>query len=304
MQSKLLAIGFRTGHGITLSEFFDRLCTLVDQEIQFGDYKRLLYVSGDGEYHTGLFLTIKNYKLFTELRRNDQGKRIIEAKETATGNDAVEFNYFILHRDTGRGLYQRHHNSCAVGQFFKFCRDQYNDLRDDRIGRSIAELGSDPKPNAVRKARRQFKGGIQTSTQASAGRVQEMLGELKRIRQLEFTVTALDVAEPWAVPLNGLVKAYTRRISLHKAPIARVRAALMQAISDGHLEDGRIRGDDSDDAQRIIQLTENADVFGEYDFDDVARMAFDLSDLSKASFLQEMLKTARQNKAYFETREA
>jgi hypothetical protein len=303
MLSKLLAIGFETGDGISLADFFDRLSSLKDSEIPFGEYKRLVYVGEDGEYHTGLFLTIKNYRRFCELKKNDQGKFHIEVREVATGNSAVDFNFFIIHKDSGRGLYQRHYYSCAVGRFFKFCREHYNDLRDDRINRAIDDLGERPKQSAIRDVRRQFKGGLQTSTQASGGKVKEMLEELKRIRQLEFTVTELSVAEPWATPLSGFVTGYTRRVTLAPGPIAQIRAAVTKSIDDGHLENGRIRGDDSDDTPRIIQLAENADVFGEYDFNDVAAaMAFDLSDLSQSAFLSEMLKKARDNRAYFETR--
>lgn len=101
------------------------------------DFRRSVYVarpaSDTDPWYKGLVLSEKLRRTDTELE--SQTKRII-VRELEDGRSLVDFNFFVCHRDTYRGLYQRYFHSCGLSTFgvllVKYGRIVRQSVRNER----------------------------------------------------------------------------------------------------------------------------------------------------------------------------
>lgn len=69
-----------------------------------------------------------------------------------------------------------------------------------------------------------------------------------------------------------------------------------------NISSGRVRGEDLDEIDRVIKITDNPDNFGEYEYDSVAQKLndLDLSAIAESWVIRELLEKAKQFKMIFE----
>jgi hypothetical protein len=123
--------------------------------------ERRIYVSSGeaGGFARGLVVTVRDQKKF--LRMAGQGQNVVIEVENLKGDQhLMEFNFFVLNKANGLGLYLHYHQSCSISIFGSFLQARYHTL--SRSGREVAEaaLGDNPNPKVVRDLRKEFSGRL------------------------------------------------------------------------------------------------------------------------------------------------
>lgn len=303
MHARLIGFVWRTGKGITFDEFFEQLKSLRGELTRFGNYDRLLYTGETQEYFVGLFLTVKDQRRACEIR-DLGGEFKINVRALADGTSLTDFNFFIVSKGTGRGLYQHYHNSCSFNQFSIFCSRQYDDLRESRREADLVPEGGDEAPGiAKRKIAEKYKGGLEWEVMVRQEKLQELLEELKIINFIEYEVATFTADEPTLTPLEPFVKKETRRLRFHPDMTADgLRSRLGDFVRRGNMRQGRVVGRDHEGIERIYRLLENPDSFGQYEYEDLAdEHVLNLEDVAESPFVKEMLSVVEKNKTIFLT---
>lgn len=301
MKARLMGFEWHLGQGITLSALMARLHGLRDTKVDFRNYDRLLYICESGDYFTGLFLTVKDQRKFAEVESNGRTYHI-SVRDIERGKNVVDFNFFIIHKRTCRGLYLYYHQSCSLNQFSYFCKHEYDKLKDMLISEAATEAGGVSASAAiVKRIKREFKGSLMCKTMVRRESVPQLLDELDMIKTFEFDFFAVQANMPVFTPYDGTAKRMSHRISFKPdIPLHRRKQSILASITAGRLSHGRIEGR-TGDLDRVIRLIDNPDCFATYDHDYVAdHMRVDLDSLASSWGVAQLLAVARQHQAVFE----
>lgn len=290
------------GKNLTLNDLGAQLSSMNDNEFEFGSYQRVLYAENNEERITGLLLTAKNHKKFCELRR--QGKvRKINVRQAEEGSSLIDFNFFLIDKKFGRGLYQYYHNSCAARIFTRLCREQFEKIAESKITEEIAKAGGKKCPDATQDAiRDKYGGDIICNMHVRRENFADIVQQMQKISSCDFGLATINPEqEKWFGILKGVSKAVRHRVSfVRKATVAERASAIVSLVNSGQTDDATVTGVDEDGLERIITLANNPDSFGHWDYDDIAGdMTFDPSKFSTSKFMQMLLSIAEKQKADF-----
>ncbi|HCF0743844.1 TPA: hypothetical protein NH700_006483 [Pseudomonas aeruginosa] len=101
---------------IALTNFF---VSLVGADIDFPirtDSARKIIIDQDEKYIYGTVITIKNQKKFTSLVGKGSNLEI-KVSDLSKLEKIAEFNFLIINKKNGFGIYQYHHGSCTAPNF-------------------------------------------------------------------------------------------------------------------------------------------------------------------------------------------
>lgn len=305
MLVRILGISFEPKAIVTLDELFDNLSKLSDKEILVGDINRLLVVDKDSneKYYLGVVVTIKDQRRFCELSK-EQGKIKIKVVNLEDHQSIMEFNFFVINKTSGLGLYQHYHQSCSIGQFAHLVSKRYRDIADGLAEEEIAqnEKIDEKKIAAIRK---KYSGRLDWSVLVRKEALENLLLELSLIKSFEFDFMHLESKEPEYQPLSGKVRKERRKLSFVRNTFSHFVAHKISVLANKlKISSGRVIGEDEDGISRAIKIMDNPDNYGEYPYDDVAAKLhnLDLSSISDSWVIIELLEKAMQYKAFFEAK--
>jgi len=304
MKAQLLGFVWTMGKGITVAEFFAHLATLKGKPERFSEHDRLLYVGTRGDYHVGLFLKLKDQRRSAEIARSGTAFRVT-VRELEEGTNLIDFNFFILHKQTGRGVYQHYHQSCSLNQFGIFCSNHYDELKKSKIATAHAANGpSLPSEDQKKRADRAFKGSLTWENMVRKEALSKLLRELDRIKFFDFTLTTIEDNDALVRPLKAYAKK-NRRIVRFGSNGSGLIPAIVGIAQRSGITGGRVGGVDAENRERVFRLIENPDTFGEYEYDELANdTVLNLANVEQSPFFERMLGIvtgSAEMKAIFET---
>jgi len=306
MLVRILGISFEPKAIVTLDELFDRLSLKSDEEMSVGDINRLLVVDKDSNdhYYLGVVVTIKDQRRFCELSE-EQGKMKIKVVNLEDHQSIAEFNFFVINRSNGFGLYQHYHQSCSIGQFAYLASTRYREIADERAEDEINQQGeiNEKKRAAIKK---KYAGRLDWSVLVKKAGLEKLLLEFSLIKSFEFDFAHLESKEPEYQPLSGKVRKERRRWSFVNNTFSQLVAHEIASLANiFNVSNGRVVGEDEDGISRAIRIMDNPDNFGEYPYDDVAAKLndLDLSAISDSWVIKELLKKATEYKAIIEAKQ-
>ncbi|WP_143491132.1 hypothetical protein [Pseudomonas aeruginosa] len=127
---------------IALTNFF---VSLVGADIDFPirtDSARKIIIDQDEKYIYGTVITIKNQKKFTSLVGKGSNLEI-KVSDLSKLEKIAEFNFLIINKKNGFGIYQYHHGSCTAPNFGSMITTLYRGARRIRK-KSYANSSSVP----------------------------------------------------------------------------------------------------------------------------------------------------------------
>lgn len=283
---------------VTLADLFAYLKSIHGKEIDFKGANRLIYVNETDTYYTGLLLTAKDYKRFCELDKT--GPLKINVREASDGTSLIDFNFFVVNKATGRGLYQHYRGSCWVNAFGDFCSEQLDDLCDERIAADIkAKGGIDAlKDKELRQARRKYDGQLEFMLLVKEETFNQILSNMTKITSFQFAfATIRPEQESLFRPLKGVAQIVRERISFIRGSALHERKkALLEFLGANKVEEAAVHGICDDGLERTILLASNPDSFGSYDFDEIAGdMNIQPDAFHDSNFMKKLLMVAATN---------
>lgn len=286
---------------LTLSAFAKSLANERPKVDADSEDHRILFMSDQhhADYHVGLIVTIKDRRTFCELVSSG-GSMLVKVNQLSQDSSLMDFNFFVLNKVTGAGLYQHYHQSCSVSSFATLAAKRFSDFRYAELKAAIGtslDIKENERHEKLLSNRLHWEVIVRTDA------LKTMIGELKRVKAFEYCLSTPVVAEQAFVPLKPFVNRKSERLVFTVGTPVQVAANALDAfVSSTSLRKGRVEGVDEHGIERILRIVENPDTFGEYEYDDLATKLneLDLTEFHKSWVISELIEKCKANKAIFE----
>src|ERR1044072_9728564 len=142
MKVRIQVVRWETGSGIPLDEFCKYIgdkvgtgaaCKLTSAVV-FRAWPRFIFVNQQGDYWVILMLTIKAKKGSIRADTGDDGAlQFIADNPEADASKVAEFNYLLINKNTGIGVYSHYSGATQFDKFTSFFRDLYRALKQEKV---------------------------------------------------------------------------------------------------------------------------------------------------------------------------
>jgi hypothetical protein len=224
-------------------------------------------------YYLGLVVTVKDQKRFCRLE-NTKGQIKITV-ENLTGNDKLmEFNFFVINKKNGIGLYQHYHQSCGLNVFGGYLISNHKDLREKFADEEIEtkkRTEEELSASRERSIRKKYRGRLRFSQLVRKDSLEIILKECKALKAFEYEISALDVDVRAGIPLSKYVKKLREKLTFSQGwSVPVLASAIAGAVKELSPRNGRVYALNEFDEDVSLRIFDMPDNFGEEDFDDVA----------------------------------
>ena len=272
--------GFSVSAGnaeISLQKLLDSLVGTSGQPDQSLSNERRIFIdtTTSPDFALGLVVTVKDQKTFCELV-NNKGNFVISVTGLKGTNKLMEFNFFVINKTNGLGIYQHYFQSCSPGTFGTYLRTRYRKLTDDSRDAVIDTLKAKGQHNDSREkaVRSKHAKGLNFAILVQQASLESILKKFKDIKGFEYQFATLEPELVKGAPIADYVNRLTQKVSFKPNIEVDVLAKAIQATVDmlkpksGHvsvIDD--IEGEDVPMSVRIAEIPEH---FGEQEYDVVA----------------------------------
>lgn len=304
---RFIGFSFELNSLVPLNEFILHLSSQSGEKFELNNYERMLFIdsSSNTEYLLGLLITIKDQKTFCQLSNEGDTPTII-VNEIAKKSDIMDFNFFVLNKSNGLGLYQYYHQSCSFNKFGYIASKLYHDLKESKSQFDIndiktRDLSEREEEKQIKTIKKKYNFRLNYSVLIRPDSLVAILQEYKRIKAFEFDYAWLEPEENAYTLMKDLVKKEHRRLSFVQASVSGITSAIVKSLSDTNISNGRVIVQDYYDNERIVEILNNPDKFGEYDFDHVAYHlnSLKLDNIKECWVIKELLNTCAQKSHIF-----
>lgn len=280
MQVYSFGIALATANkGAGISDIFSKLDKKNGADYVRASQLRRIYVdtTSDPQFYLGLVVTVKDQRSFLQLQ-SGVGSLKIKVSHVKGTNKLMEFNFFIINKSNGLGLYQYYHGSCSPLTFGSYLKTEFREISDALRDAEISKVGTERgKGKREKIIKEKFKGGLDFQQLVRKENIQSILSEYKRIVSFNFDLVALSPVKSYAQPLSGFVRKVREKISFNAdAPVDMVAKGIsdmMSSVVENSARVSVINDDDEPVSVRVVGMPEN---FGEADYDQVADALDDL----------------------------
>lgn len=256
----------------------------------------LLNNIANAKYRIGLVVTVKDQRRFCQLVNDGLGTKV-RVNELGKDSGLMDFNFFVVHKETGIGLYQHYHQSCSVASFGELARKSFGEFKEGKIKKEFDALAEKNEKN-LEKIKRLNSGRLQWTQLVRQEALEKLISELNKIKAFEYRLTTPIVTEDEFRPLQNHVLSKSTRIGFVAGTPAKLAAgSIANFVRSGDVSRGRVEGTDSDGNPQYLSILNNPDNFGEYEFDDVAEKLneLDISAFENSWVVQELLRACGEN---------
>lgn len=306
MQVRFLGFNFSTDCKLlNLENYVNHMIDNHGIAHRFGEHDRFLYfnASHSEKYYLGLMVTVKDHKAFCELI-NNSGNLSVKVNELDENSNLMDFNFFVVNKTTGFGMYQYYHQSCSLNSFGYFNNRKFSDFKDGIINLAIAEISEHEQTEKKQKAVKQkYKGSLKWEILIRPENLKELILEFQRVKAFEYCFSTLTVPEPIFKPLDKYVNKERTKLSFNtKAPTNSLADIISDFVSNRDINNGKIVGTDADGIDRVLRIMNNPDNYGEYSYDDIAPKinSLDISLFYQSWVIKELLKACEEHNHIFE----
>ncbi|MHC1744852.1 MAG: hypothetical protein AB9873_17740 [Syntrophobacteraceae bacterium] len=220
-------------------------------------------------YWVGLFLTIKDIKAFCQIKKEGD-VFTITPNMLEEGTRVADFNFFLLHPTTGRGLYQHYHQSPAPNTFCAFAKKRYDELKDQKIDTEILNAeGRGISDKDERNIRKTYKGSLKFSTLLKQDSFEKSVQALKEVTFFELELATYGTKEKDFLPISPYATRMKHKVFFdRKSNTAMVKERILETLSMG-LRSGKVKGVDPEGNQAVYKLLNDYAAFANYDYNDL-----------------------------------
>lgn len=269
----------------------EELCNFIQQDghLKFENESsvRELYIDAtcDDVWYRGLVVTIKNQKRYCKMMQTAEGPSI--SVENLKGRDRLlDFNFFIIKKSNGIGLYQHYHQSCAMNLLGGFLKKAFKNLNDSEISYQIsiksAEEGGSVSKRQASQIRSKHLAKLKYSPLVKQEQLEKILAEYERIKFFEFEYATLSDDVKKATPLSKYVRLKREKLTfkaVHDQSL--LGQAIAEFVGSEKPKSGRVMVEDDLGDTHSLKIFNMPDCFGSEDFE---KVIVKLDGLKVASF--------------------
>ena len=274
MDINILAFELELGKGITMPEIFDHVVGSSGTPTD----SRYLYVARNDGWWRGLLLTARDIKAFTRMQR--AGGHITLTPENLGESELAHFNYFILHENNRRGLFQYYHGAATLNGFGYQMKCKYNNLKHAKVAAACRAAGvpTDAPPARIRK---QFSGYLACDIVLRRSSFDALIRDLRQIRRLTLQFKQYIPGTRAFRPLASKASAIRHKLTFRDQYGGALREDIVSLARSRDLKDLRGVGIGEDGLERRFRLLNEPETLGRFDFNDVVlNTAFDSNNVA------------------------
>ena len=290
--SKNFGFSFSTDKSdIPLSDFFN---SLILKDIEFslktGNARRII-IDSDDKFFYGVVITIKNQKSYASLV-SDKGQVKVKISDLADLEKIAEFNFLVMNKLNGFGLYQYHHGACTLSNFASMITSLYR--RDLEVKRKV-ELGALPEdaPEKQKKAiNSRFFRGLAFDMLIQARDIEKVLEKYKEIRSFKYEVASVEAHLSDDSPFYGMVSKARHHVSFDSTVdsnlIIKGIQDMMSTVKD---RSARVEVLDDEDVPFSVRLMDVPINFGETQYDSFMKglATLDSADIKECGLIKALV---------------
>ncbi|MDF5843600.1 hypothetical protein P4053_17650 [Pseudomonas aeruginosa] len=277
---------------IALTNFF---VSLVGADIDFPirtDSARKIIIDQDEKYIYGTVITIKNQKKFTSLVGKGSNLEI-KVSDLSKLEKIAEFNFLIINKKNGFGIYQYHHGSCTAPNFGSMITTLYRrKLEAKRDAEILALGGRDSVPRKQLKAiNSRFFHGIEFDMIAQSKDIKKVLEKYKSIRSFRYEVSSLEASLREESPLQGLIEKVRHHVRFDSSvDSSLIISGIQSMIPTIKQATARVEVLDDQDEPVSVKVMDVPANFGEMGYDDFIKnlLTFKMTDIKGCSLFQDL----------------
>ena len=287
MKVKLYGFEVESEGVVTLNDLF------MDFQINSGEpdtsrnIERRIYLDNESNpsYCLGLIVTVKDRKKFCRLENDKKGTKI--TVENLKGKEKMmEFNFFVINKNNGLGVYQHYHQSCGIIVFGNYLISRYNKLRKSKIDTEINDSNCEINKSRRKIINKKYKGKLKFFPLVRKESLDIILNEYKRVKAFEYEYSTLDIDKNIGVPLREYVIKKREKLTFGKNfSIKDLASGIIKTISAIKPEKGRVYVIDDFDEDSSVKIFDIPDNFGEEEYDAVAEKLHNLDIYSFSEHL-------------------
>lgn len=246
----------------------------------------------NSDYSLGLVVTVKDQRKLCQLI-DDAGGFKVRVSDIEEGSSLLDFNFFVINKASGTGLYQHYHQSCSVPSFGRLLSRSFNEFKKFKCESAFAALPTEEQTDKKRlKIGKENAGRLKWTQLVRQEALDALLQELSRIKSFEYVLSTPTVEEDEFRPLSPYLTTKSSRLVFGVGtPKGLIVESIASYVRSGDAKSGHIEGEDDDGNPRSYSILENPDNFGEYEYDHVADQLneLDLGNFQDSWVIQELL---------------
>jgi len=275
--------------------------------------ERRFYVDhSDQDYYKGLVVTVKDQKTFCKLQEANNGEITIEVENLNEENDKnnrlMEFNFFILNKSNGFGLYQHYHNSCGVSVFGNYLKSFHKEIRDDLANQAIESYEKEHGSISVeqkQEIKKSYRNSLSCTLLTRPDDLEKILEDLHEIGAFDYEYTTVEAIARKGEPVSSFVKKRSEKVSfIDTAKKQELIKAIVSQVNFFGLKKGKVTGKDESGEAKSIKIIDMPEHFGIEDFDSVVKKLnhLNVKDFADHQITSELIKICKDNAYIFEAK--
>ena len=293
------------GHGrVAMADVFSLMVSQNGQPDTTKSNERRFYIddTSDPEFVRGLVVTVKDQKAFCELVSDDGGGFVISVKNLEGDNKLMEFNFFVVNKKNGLGIYQHYHQSCTPNTFGSYLRARYSFLSDNSCQQEIKKLETAGQLTGKKekKIKAEHRGALKFSLLVHNESLAEVLSKFQQIKNFEYEYAVIAPDKVAGVPIGPYVKRMKEKVTFRSNIDSGVLATAIQGtVAMIKPRAGRVSvvdHIDDEDVPLSVQIANIPEHFGEQDYDDVAGKLdqLDVTTFSVHAVVEELIEACKE----------
>lgn len=217
-----------------------------------GRQQRLYFELGNNGWHSALLLTTRTNQKFVQADSSStQGLRL---KVSEVDKAMYDFNHFVIHASTGRGIYQHYEHSRTLSQCKTFLERTHRSLLQDKLTAALNQTPAQDR-KGLRNSYSSRSNPFQMTYVASPTTLSDLLQQMQSISSFQFDVDSMEVNIEPLRSLTGTLKRVRHSLSFKpKTSPFDVAKALIAAFSEPSISKPRARCMDLNGEQVTIDV--------------------------------------------------
>ncbi|UTG93647.1 hypothetical protein [Geobacter sulfurreducens] len=288
MKVRVFGFEWQLGAGIPVDDF----CTHLNSLPGPPDSKKVVAIHDLGNFLGGVIISIKDMKAYCEMKI-DGGKFKISPQQLERNARIADFNFFVIHKETHKGLYQHYHQSTATTSFCNFCRQKYNNLRNSKIKADIDKAGGEEVISKKDKKDiyQKYKGTFGFSILLKPENFKTYVQQMKLIKDFNIEFSSIEEPEKAYLPAAECSKRVAHRfVFSEESPVEMIKKKVLETLNVADAKKAQVHGVGDSGEEVIYRLYKDYNSFEEMEYDDIIdSISIDSEDLETSIKESEMI---------------
>jgi hypothetical protein len=243
---------------------------------------KIFYFIEDKDYWIGIILTIKDMRKFVTLVESKQEIKL-DVHELDDNEKIADFNFFVIDKYTGYGLYQYYYQSCSLNNFNYLAKSYYNEIKKNAYNQAKERYENEGKSkNEIKKLMQVYKSVFTTSIIERKGKFLDRVQLMKDANSINIEFEQIDYSNSPFQAIQPILKSMRYKLIFLKdsSPVSKI-SNVVTLLTNNIPKRATIDGLDENGHDIVYRLFNDFDRFKEYDYEDmVPSLRLDQSNAS------------------------